>query len=356
MSLIFFLFALLLSPLAECASLWRERGAPIDARVASLLSEMTTAEKSAQTIHLTDCSDEAAVLAAYGSTGLGACPLYAGGEGALAFRNGLQGALAKASRLAIPVTFHTESLHGGCGGCVVFPMPAGQASTWDAPLVGAVAAAVAAEAWATGVDRGFSPEINVPGDGRFGRTEENFSEDPMLTGAMGVAAVLGLHGGEAGGASTYLPPFAIVSEAKHAAAYAFGGKDGSAADVSERTLYEVYLRPWAEYVAAGGRGAMLAHNSINQVPCHASAALMGWLRAQGANATASAGLLLASDMCDVGLLGPNGFRVTTGLEGSAALAMAAGLDQELCNAQDGRGQAFPLAPKAIADGILEQVR
>ena len=161
---------------------------------------------------------------------------------------------------------------------------------------------------------------------------------------------MGLHGDEAGGPSTYLPPFAIVSEAKHAAAYAFGGKDGMAADVSERTLHEVYLRPWAEYAAAGGRGAMLAHNSINQVPCHASAGLMSWLRSQGA----MAGALLASDDCDVGLLGPNGFRVSTGLEGSAALAMGAGLDQELCMPGDGRGQAFPLAPQAIKDGLLPQ--
>lgn len=162
---------------------------------------------------------------------------------------------------------------------------------------------------------------------------------------------MGLHGDEAGGPSTYLPPFAIVSEAKHAAAYAFGGKDGMAADVSDRTLHEVYLRPWAEYAAAGGRGAMLAHNSINQEPCHGSASLMAWLRAQGN----MSGALLASDDCDVGLLGPAGFRVTSGLEGSAALAMGAGLDQELCVAGDGRGQAFPLAPQAIADGLLPQV-
>ena len=44
---------------------------------------------------------------------------------------------------------------------------------------------------ATGVDRGFSPEINVCTDPRFGRTEENFGEDPMLVAAMGVAAVKG---------------------------------------------------------------------------------------------------------------------------------------------------------------------
>ena len=332
------------------SSVWRDAAAPIDARVASLLAEMTVAEKSAQTIHLTSCDNVTAVLAAYGTTSLGACPLYAGGAGALAARNALQSALMSSSRLAIPLSFHTESLHGACGGCVIFPMPAGQASSWDVALVQEVASVISTEAWATGIDRGFSPELNVPGDPRVGRTEENFSEDPALTAAMGVAAVLGLHSGERGGPSSYLPPFSIVSEAKHAAAYAHGGKDGAPADISERTLHDVYLRPWAEYAAAGGRGAMLAHNAINAVPCHASQTLMAWLRAQGN----FSGALLASDMCDVGLLGPKGFRVAADLESAAVLAMSASLDQELCNAEDGRGQAFPLIPGAIAKGLLPE--
>ena len=293
---------------------------------------MTQAEKVAQTVHLTG-GDFADVVKAYGATGLGAFPMYGGGAGAIADRNKLQGALMNSSRLHLPVSFHSETLHGACGGCTIFPMPAAQGSTWNAPLVGAVAAVVATEAYSTGIDRGFSPEINVPTDGRFGRTEENFAEDPMLVGAYGAAAVRGLHAGEASGPSAYLPPFAIVSEAKHAAAYAFGGKDGMAADVSERTLHDIYLRPWREYARAGGRGLMLAHNSINQAPCHSSATLMDWLRAQGN----LSGALFGSDMCDVGLLrGPGGFRVAADLEHAAALSMGAGLDQELCNPTDGR--------------------
>ena len=31
------------------------------------------------------------------------------------------------------------------------------------------------------------------------------------------------------------------------AADGFGGKDGAGADISERTLYDVYLRPWRDY-------------------------------------------------------------------------------------------------------------
>jgi beta-glucosidase len=346
-----FTLTLALATLAEgftsSTAPWLDPTAPIDTRVVALLSEMTNTEKMAQTIHLSGVSP-AAAIASYNTTGLGAFPSPGSGPGGIDVRNALQAAIMNTSRLHIPVSFHSETLHGACGGCTIFPMPAGQGSTWDAQLVHDIAAAVAEEAYAVGIDRGFSPELNVPGDARFGRTEENFSEDPMLVGAFGAAAARGLHGDNVGGPSSYLAPFAIVSEAKHAVAYAFGGKDGMAADVSDRTLHDIYLRPWAEYAAAGGRGAMMSHNSVNQVPAHASAEIMGWLRAQGN----FSGALLASDFCDVGLL--RTFGVSTDLVGSCALAMGAGLDQELCNAVDGRGQAYTSAPAAVASGALAQ--
>ena len=76
-----------------------------------------------------------------------------------------------------------------------------------------------------------------------------------------------------------------------------------AADLSPRTLHDIYLRPWREYKVAGGRGAMLSHNSINDVPAHADPELMSllrrWAPPGGVN---SSGMLLASDMCDIGLL------------------------------------------------------
>jgi len=133
---------------------------------------------------------------------------------------------------------------------------------------------------------------------------------------MGVAAVKGLHGGNLEGPSGYLPKGTIVSEAKHAAAYGFGGKDGMAADVSPRTLHDIYLRPWKAYKEAGGRGAMLSHNSINDVPAHADPELMDMLRKWGPPGVNSSGMLLASDMCDIGLLASgtptNGIKRTNG--------------------------------------------
>lgn len=56
--------------------------------------------------------------------------------------------------------------------------------------------------------------------------------------------------------------------------YGAGGRDGFTpfgGGVSERTLFEVYLRPWRDVMQqAGGRGVMAAHNMIDWLPCHAN--------------------------------------------------------------------------------------
>jgi hypothetical protein len=101
-------------------------------------------------------------------------------------------------------------------GCI-FPMPAGQGASWNRTLVQSIAAAIAKETRASGADRGFSPELQVCTDPRFGRTQENFGGDPFLVSQLGVAATLGLHGGDTSGPTGYLPNFntTIASEAKH---------------------------------------------------------------------------------------------------------------------------------------------
>jgi len=168
-------FFLCLATLALCANgqgdtPWLNPSLPVDTRVSLLLAVMTNEEKQAQTIHLTggSLSD---VSALYNVTGLGAYPQEGGtGLDVITSRNAMQGALMNNSRLHIPVTFHQETLHGANGG-VIFPMPASQGSSWDVNLVHSIAEVIATEAYATGTDRGFSPELNVPTDPRFGRLE-----------------------------------------------------------------------------------------------------------------------------------------------------------------------------------------
>ncbi|HEY5179489.1 MAG TPA: glycoside hydrolase family 3 N-terminal domain-containing protein, partial [Dermatophilaceae bacterium] len=111
-------------------------------------------------------------------------------------------------RLGIPMfKTGTEALHGVAwstdynnNGNVVtangtaFPQAVGLASTWDPALIRQVGSAVGDEA------RGFNaqtpvvwglnlwaPVVNLLRDPRWGRNEEGYSEDPMLTGSMATA-------------------------------------------------------------------------------------------------------------------------------------------------------------------------
>jgi len=94
------------------------------------------------------------------------------------------------SRLGIPLVIHDEALHGLIGnGTTSFPQSIGMAATWDPAMVNRVATAIAEEARARGVRHVLSPVINVIRDARWGRVEETYGEDPLLSSKMGVAFV-----------------------------------------------------------------------------------------------------------------------------------------------------------------------
>lgn len=157
---------------------------------------------------------------AFNTTGLGATyPLPTSA------RNDWQRWQVNNTRLGIPTSFVSETLHSGFGGGTIFPMPSLQGCSWNSTLIRNIAEVIALEARVSGTDRGFSPVLHFCTDPRFGRCEESFSEDPIVISLLGAAAVTGLSGpGQAGAASTYLSDFntKIATEAKHYAAYAYG--------------------------------------------------------------------------------------------------------------------------------------
>jgi beta-glucosidase-like glycosyl hydrolase len=121
----------------------------------------------------------------------------------------------------------------------IFPMPTNQGCAWSRSLVTELAGAIALESRAVGSDRGFSPEIQVATDPRFGRVQENFGADPFLVSEMAVAAVQGTQGPSTvsspdakgdnsqnetasatpgKGPNTYIDQQHLISEGKHFAA------------------------------------------------------------------------------------------------------------------------------------------
>jgi beta-glucosidase len=181
--------------------------------------------------------------------------------------------LAEASRLRIPLLIGTDAIHGhgmDLGASTIFPSPISLAASFDTDLARRIAQITAREMRATGFHWSFSPNVDVVRDPRWGRTGETFGEDPYLIGELGAAMVEGYQGKDFSESSN------VLACTKHLVG---GGVpdnvlNGSAAELSERTLREFFLPPFQRTIDAGVYTLMPAHNEVNGVPCHADARLL----------------------------------------------------------------------------------
>jgi len=184
----------------------------------------------------------------------------------------LQRAAVESSRLHIPLLFAFDVLHGFR---TAFPVPLAEAAAWDPDLTQRTARAAAVEATAAGVHWTFAPMLDITRDPRWGRVVEAAGEDPFLASALAVARVRGTHGDG--------PPETsfMLATAKHFVAYgaAEGGRDYNSADLSQRSLKEVYLPPFQAAVEAGVDAVMPGFEELAGTPMHSNAALLrGLLR------------------------------------------------------------------------------
>jgi beta-glucosidase len=177
--------------------------------------------------------------------------------------NELQRIAVEQSRLKIPLIFAFDVIHGYR---TVFPVPLGEASSWDPAAVERAASVAAAEASAAGVKWTFAPMVDIARDPRWGRIVEGAGEDPYLGSVMAVARVRGFQGRD------YSATDRVVACAKHWVAYgaAEAGRDYNTVDLSERTLREVYFPPFKAALDAGVGTFMSAFNDINGVPASAN--------------------------------------------------------------------------------------
>ena len=103
---------------------------------------------------------------------------------------------------------------------------------------------------------------DVARDQRWGRGVEGGGEDPFLGGLFAAARVVGFQGKDFKSNEHFL---ACV---KHFAAYgaAEAGLDYNTVDLSERTLREVYLKPYKAAFDAGALSAMASFNELSGIP------------------------------------------------------------------------------------------
>jgi beta-glucosidase len=173
---------------------------------------------------------------------------------------------AMQSRLKIPLLFGQDVIHGYQ---TVFPVPLGEAASWDLEAIRGTAHIAGKEAAAAGLHWTFAPMVDIARDPRWGRVMEGAGEDAYLGSQIAIARVKGFQGDTLGGLD------AIMACAKHFAAYgaAMGGRDYNAVDMSPRQLWETYLPPFKAAVDAGAATFMNSFNTLNGVPATASSYL-----------------------------------------------------------------------------------
>ena len=173
--------------------------------------------------------------------------------------NAIQRYFVTGTRLGIPIIPFDEALHGLVReGATSFPQAIALAATWDTALVGRVAAAIARETGSRGIRQVLSPVINIANDVRWGRVEETYGEDPLLTSEMARAFIGAFERSGAG----------IVTTPKHFIAnVGDGGRDSYPIDLSRRLLEEMFFPPFKAAITQGhARSVMSAYNSVDGSP------------------------------------------------------------------------------------------
>jgi beta-glucosidase len=172
------------------------------------------------------------------------------------------------SRLGIPLLLGADVIHGMR---TVFPIPLGEAASFEPELARRTARATAVEATAAGIHWTFAPAVDVARDQRWGRGAEGAGEDVLLGCAFARARVQGFQG-QAG----LTADDCLLATPKHFAAYGAvaGGLEYNTVDISEQTLRDVHLPPFKAAFDAGAITVMSAFNDINGVPASANRWLM----------------------------------------------------------------------------------
>lgn len=261
----------------EGGALYRHAGIPVEKRIDDLMGRMTLAEKVRQLdmysgakdlmsrrLDPTHAAPDAVFLPEkaqqmWGDLGVGSIhDLYPTPEQA----NAIQKWVIAHNRLGIPALFIEEGLHGYNTG-TVFPAPIGLAATWDPEIARQTGAAIAAEARSNGVDMILAPVLDLARDPRWGRVEEDFGEDPYLTGQLGLAYVRGAQG------ESLASDHTVVAEPKHFAGHGSpeGGTNTSPVHMGERELRTMMLPPFAEAIREGhAMAVMAAYHEIDGIP------------------------------------------------------------------------------------------
>lgn len=248
-----------------------------DPQIEALIERMTLEEKAGQ---LTTYADEIRLLNPNTNPDANRRradelleEIRAGRVGALFNGRGVKGArlaqrtASEESRMKIPLLFGGDVIHGYR---TVFPIPLGEAASFEPELAQRTARVTAIEATAGGLHWNFAPMVDIARDERWGRVAEGSGEDVYLGKLFAAARVRGYQGDSLANEDS------MLATPKHFAAYGAvaGGMEYNTVDISPQTLREVHLPPFKAAFDAGALSTMSAFNEINGVPASANYELL----------------------------------------------------------------------------------
>lgn len=268
---------------------YKQKNAPVEARVADLLGRMTPEEKAGQLLcpmgwemyvknpdgsvtiseKFREMNSKGMPVGSYWAV-LRADPwtqkTLTNGlwpeESAKAL-NALQKYMMDSTRLGIPILFAEEAVHGHMAiGTTVLPTGLGMASTWNPELVREAGTVAGREVALQGATVGYGPVLDIARDPRWSRMEETMGEDPWLAGEIGTAYMDGMQRhGQKGARPVY-------STLKHFAAYGVpeAGLNGRQANVGMNQLLSELLGGFKKAVENGAGSVMTSYNTIDGIP------------------------------------------------------------------------------------------
>jgi len=243
---------------------------PVPAFIDKLIAQMTLAEKAGQ-LTIMPAAWAGGVAVALNPAGNGPgfdqqldevrqmqlAGVFNGNGAEMARR--MQTAAMTQSRLKIPLLFAADVIHGHR---TIFPVPVGEAASFEPDLAERTARMASYEGAASGIDWTFAPMVDIARDQRWGRTMEGAGEDVHLGRLMAAARVRGFQRKDLKALDS------MMACAKHFAAYgaAEAGLDYNSVDVSERTLREIYFPPFQAALDEGVMTFMASFNELSGIP------------------------------------------------------------------------------------------
>ena len=154
-------------------------------------------------------------------------------------------------RLGIPGIRFSDGARGVViGASTAFPVTMARAATWDPQLEEEVGLAIGMETRARGANYSASVCVNLLRHPAWGRAQECYGEDPVLTGRMGSAMTRGLREH-------------VMACAKHFALNSMENERFEVdVSVDDHALHEVYLPHFKAVVDAGADSLMTAYNRV----------------------------------------------------------------------------------------------